>query len=118
MLSPKSLRDDAVAMLSPWVSDPRMMCWLHLVALGRTFVPRDGNNDFRKLTASVLMLVWSTISIGIAFDYATLGIIQYGAMTAVVYTIIGVQWGFQIVGVAPGIEINYRDDQSGQDGDD
>jgi hypothetical protein len=109
------LREDAKVLLVPWLSHPRAMCYLHAVALKRTFVPYDGNNNFRKVTASVLVFVWGTITLGIAFGVAQLGVIMYGAMTAVVYTIIGVQWGFEIVGIAPKIEIDYRDGRESDD---
>jgi len=87
------------------------MAALHATACYRVFVPVSGNNDLRKRLASLLMLTWTVVTLGIAFNVASLGIIQYGAMTAVIYTIIGIQWGFEVDGLAPiSIEVHNDDE--------
>lgn len=110
-----TLLDDARSVFRPWKYAPKLMLALYTTAGYRVFVPHPGNNDFRKLTASGLMATWMTITLGIAFNMATLGTIQYGALTAVVYTIIGIQWGFEIDSLSP-IEISVTDHS--QDDDD
>ena len=110
-----TLLDDARSVFRPWKHAPKLMIALYTAAAYRVFVPHPGNNDFRKITASGLMGTWIIITLGIAFNAATLGTIQYGALTAIVYTIIGIQWGFEIDSLSP-IEISVTDHS--QDDDD
>lgn len=112
-----TLLDDARAVFRPWTHAPKLMLALYTAACYRVFVPHPGNNDFRKLTASGLMVTWMVITLGIAYDAATLGAIQYGALTAIVYTIIGIQWGFEIDSLSP-IEISVTDHSQDDDGSD
>ena len=109
-----TMRDDAADLSLPWRQHPRAMCRLYTVALTRVFRPLPDNNNVRKYMATGLFTVWAAITLGIAYGSANLGPIQYGAMTAVVYTILGVQWGFEITAIGP-IEISTTGDETDQD---
>lgn len=91
-----SYRTDLDDLVAPWRDHPRAQLRRHGRACYRTFRPVDGNNDLRKWMALGLFLVWATITLGEAFEVTTLGTIPYGTMSAVVYSIIGVQWGFEL----------------------
>jgi len=109
-----SLRDDAGQLLAPWRYRPRLMVVLHATACYRVFIPVPGNNDLRKRLASLLMLTWTVVTLGIAFNVASLGIIQYGAMTAVIYTIIGIQWGFELNNMPIAVDVTRSDGEENE----
>lgn len=81
-----------------------------MVACGRSFVPVEGNNDFRKVLGTGLFVVWSTITLAQVFDYGSLEPVWYGLMTAIIYTIIGIQWGFELDNLPIATDINQTDD--------
>jgi len=106
------LREDTRRAVVPWVHDPVHQLKRHAVACGRSFVPRSGNNDFRKLLGLGLFLVWATITLAQAFDYGEINTVWYGVMSAVIYTIIGIQWGFELenLPIAPSIRTTDSED--------
>jgi len=59
--------------------------------------------------AAGLFLVWSVITLGEAFGYTQLDTISYGIMSAAVYTIIGIQWGFEFDNLP--ITVNQDDNE-------
>lgn len=104
-----TLKQDTRDALSPWVNHPVAMTRLHWVTLKRCFIRVDGNNDFRKLTTSTLMLVWVIVTLGQAFGFSNLSSVVFGVMSAVVFAILGIQWGFEIQRFGP-VEINHSQD--------
>lgn len=80
-----------------------------------SMVPHKGNHYGRTLATMALLLVWASIEIGAAFDYAELPD-QFFFLRLVVGVVIGRMWGIEINNVA-GVEIGYRTD-NGDGGDD
>lgn len=107
-----TLKQDTRDALLPWVNHPVAMARLHWVALQRCFIRVDGNNDFRKLTTSTLMVTWVIVTLGQAFGFSDLSSIVFGVMSAVVFSILGIQWGFEIRRLGP-VEISHthQDDE-------
>jgi len=82
-----------------------------------SMVPHKGNNYGRTLATMALLLVWASIEVGAAFDYAELPD-QFFLLRLVVGVVIGRMWGIEINNVA-GVEIGYGNssDNGGDDDD-
>lgn len=105
-----SLLDDAAALVEPWVYDPWLMAYIYLLALYRTFVPYDENNNFRKFTTGTIFVVWAIVYLGDAFGYADVSSQAIIGLTAAVYSVIGVQWGIERTNLPIDISITGNGD--------
>ena len=110
------LRDDFYRAVDPWLERPRQQLRRHVRACGRSFVPVEGNNDFRKLLGLGLFLLWATLTLAQAFGYGSISTTWYGLMTAIVYTIIGIQWGFELNNLPITMDANRTDGGDDDDG--
>jgi hypothetical protein len=109
------LRTDARRLAAPWRDHPRRQAHRHARACIRALVPTDENNDFRKLLGLGLFLLWCIVTLVRLTGNGGIGEAWYALMTAVVYTIIGIQWGFELDNLP--IQANIRtDDQNDGDG--
>lgn len=90
------LRRDAHRLVAPWRNQPCRQARKHLRACGRSLVPTQQNNDFRKLLGTGLFAVWCIVTLTRLYGYGGIGEAWYALMTAIVYTIIGIQWGFEL----------------------
>lgn len=103
------MRDDMHDALRPWIDHPRQQVALHGHGLARCFFPHYENNDFRKLTLLILLLVWSAATLGVQTT-GEFGTVPYIALTAFVWTLVGKQWDVEVKGIAPQIQIRDTDD--------
>lgn len=101
------LKEDYDEIVAPWKTNPRQHIHRHAVACKRVFIPYATNNDLRKYMASGLFLIWGVITLGESFGYTELDTISYGVMSAAVYAIIGIQWGFEF----DNLPITYTDEE-------
>jgi hypothetical protein len=108
------LIDDCRRAARPWVESPRRRLRLELVAITLTLIPHGNNNNFRKVTLLVLMGVWVAISLGgpSRVDEAT-----YLTLTALIFTIIGRQWGLEVSRIAPNIKLSEAENSTDEDDD-
>lgn len=109
-----SLRDDAERATRAWRANPRDRLHAELLALGRCFVPHADNNNFRKIMLMILTGTWVAVTLGLRTtpDFSTL---LYLVLTALVFTIVGRQWGLEVNGIVPQVEIGRANDQSDND---
>lgn len=103
------MKQDFLIFIRPWLHNPRRRLSRETHALARCFLFHDGNNNFRKLTLLILLGVWGAITLGFQSTDA-FGVILYNVLTALLFTIIGRQWGLEIRGLTPNISITQRDD--------
>lgn len=109
--------DDCRAAIRPWIQNPRRRLKLELVALRKAIIPHGQNNNFRKLTLLLLVGAWTIITLGgpVADQFSGM---TYTTLTALVFMIIGRQWGLEVGGLAPSIDISTTDsDDSSSDND-
>jgi hypothetical protein len=93
---------------------PLKRIYAELWCLFWAMVPHEGNHKARTLGTLAVVLVWGSIEVGAAFDYATLPN-QFFFLRLVVGVIIGRMWGVEINNFA-GVEFAYGDG-SDSDGD-
>lgn len=104
------MKNDFLVVVTPWLRDPITQLKRETVALSRCFFIHSTNNNFRKLTLLVLLGVWVAVSLGIRTG-SFFGTIPYTILTALVFTIIGRQWGLEISGITPQISITDGGDE-------
>lgn len=100
------LRRDARRLAAPWRDHPYRQAKKHLRACGRSLVPTQENNDFRKVLGTGLFGVWVVVTLTRLYGYGGIGEMWYALMTAIVYTIIGIQWGFELDNLPIEADIN------------
>jgi len=61
--------------------------------------------------AGGLFTVCAILTLGTFFNVGSLGTISYGLITAVVFAIIGIQWGFEF----DNLPVTYTNNESGSD---
>jgi len=105
-----TLRDEMHEAVVPWVAEPRAQCERHVTAAIRSITPVEGNNDFRKVLAAGLFAVWSVVTLAQAFGVGSVSGVWYGIMTAVIYTIIGIQWGFELNNMPIAVDVTRDED--------
>jgi hypothetical protein len=101
-----TLHDDFTEIVAPWRNQPLTHIKNHAIACKRVFIPYPSNNNLRKYMAAGLFFLWSVITLGEAFGVTELDTISYGVMSAAVYAIIGIQWGFEF----DNLPITYTND--------
>lgn len=90
-----TFRDDAEKCVAPWYEQPRTLTHLHATALVTMFLPCPENNHFRKFFATVVLLVWATVTVLWAFG-APVSSPFIIALTAVVCTLLGKLWDLEV----------------------
>lgn len=68
-------------------------------ALRRTFSIHEDNSDVRKFVVFVLIVTWSAITVGIAFNEASTTP-TYSMLTALIWALVGRMWGGEVKDVA------------------
>lgn len=88
------------------------MLALHAIALVSMFVPVAGNNNFRKLFASVVLVVWAVSFVGWAFGIATLPAHLMVLLTLMIGAVLGKLWDVETQRMAEGwgISVTHHDD--------
>jgi len=113
-----SLRDDCRALARPFRDDPRRRASAEIAAFKRCFHPVPDNNDARKYLSSILVLTWAVVTVGFASGaWAEPGVIYYGPLTALVWTLIGRMWGIEIESIGP-VTVQHTDDDTASTGTD
>lgn len=105
-----TLRRDLAHAVYPWVERPREQVLRHALAAKRSVTPVDGNNDFRKVLAAGLFMIWGVLTLAQGFGFGSISSVWYGVMTAVIYTIIGIQWGFELQNMPIVVDVSRTDD--------
>jgi hypothetical protein len=90
-----TLKDDLTEIVAPWRNQPKRHVKNHAWACKRVFIPYPSNNNLRKYMAGGLFTIWGVLTLGTFFGYGSIGTISYGLITATVFSIIGIQWGFE-----------------------
>jgi hypothetical protein len=91
-----SLVDDARSVLRPWREAPARQASIAARCYVRALVPTAENNNFRKVTTTLLFATWAAVTLGDAYGVASIDTVQYGVLSAVVFSIIGEQWGIEL----------------------
>lgn len=76
---------------------PRQWLWFQVFCLSKAILPHEHNNDFRKLTTTMLFGVWVALTMG----FGTVSSQHYTAITALVFMILGQQWELEKVRFGP-----------------
>jgi len=105
-----TLRDDLCRAIYPWVERPKEQSLRHLLAAKRSVTPVEGNNDFRKILAAGLFTIWAVLTLAQGFGLGSISPVWYGVMTAVIYTIIGIQWGFELENMPLAVDVSRTDE--------
>lgn len=74
---------------------------LEFQGLRNTFVFHEENNDLRKFIVFVLIVTWATITVGIAFEEASVTP-TYSMLTALVWALVGRLWGGEVAKLSEG----------------
>jgi len=87
--------------------------------LSLTFVlaifPHEANNSFRKLITFIMFVTWIVITVGVAFNEATINPWLWGGISSIITLVFGQMWGIEISRVAlspDGIEFNTPPDDN------
>lgn len=108
----QQMRDDATEFVSPWCTDPVDLLRLNLVALTRCFRIHPRNNNFRKLTTTVLFAAWFLMATNLVPQPSSN---VFLALTGAVFLILGQQWELEKLRLS-GLNINVsRSDESNDD---
>lgn len=75
---------------------------IEIRSFGRVFRLTDVNSPIEKTILWVLLAVWGTITIGIAFGFAESTTV-YSGLTALVWALVGRVWGQEAVKMAGGM---------------
>lgn len=78
--------------------DPNAWLRWQIVGFGRALFPHNKNNDFRKLTTSILFAVWTLLTLGFNPGIPNE---TYIAITALVFMILGQQWELEKMRLGP-----------------
>jgi len=108
---------DARRLVAPWRDHPCRQARRHLRACGLALVPTQENNDFRKLLGTGLFLVWCIVTLSRLYSVGNIGETWYALMTAIVYTIIGIQWGFELDNLPIQTDIKQTQSESKSESD-
>jgi hypothetical protein len=107
-----SLREDCRELAAPWVTRPKLRLALEALAIRRTFVPYDGNNDARKILTTILGVTWMILTIGYASGRfgADPSLVFYGPLSALIGLLVGRMWGLEVQGLAGPLQIGTGGD--------
>jgi len=74
---------------------------IEALALRRTFSFHADNSDIRKFLLFVLVVTWSSITVGIAYQAAQVTPV-YSMLTALIWALVGRLWGGNVKDISSG----------------